>query len=80
MSSRFHNDAQSRYSPIEGKALNIYWAVNKADYFIYDCDKLYVGADYKLLVAFFRKVHLKPLDQIVKKRLGKYVSEITFLV
>ena len=34
MSSRFNNDAQSRYSPIEGEALTIYWAVNKADYFI----------------------------------------------
>jgi hypothetical protein len=34
MSSRFNNDAQSWYSPIEGEALTVYWATSKADYFI----------------------------------------------
>ena len=29
MSSRFNNDAQSRYSPIEGEALTVYWAVRR---------------------------------------------------
>ena len=53
MSSRFNNDAQSRYSPIEGEALTMFWAVNKADYFIYGCDKLYIGTDHKPLLAFF---------------------------
>ena len=74
MSSRFNNDAQSRYSPIEGEALTIFWAVNKADYFIYGCDKLFIGTDQKPLIALFRKVDPKPLDQIVNKRLRKYVS------
>ena len=76
MSSRFNNDAQSGYSPIEGEALTIFWAINKADYFIYDCDKLFIGTDQKPLVAFLRKDNPKPLDQIVNKRLRKYVSEI----
>ena len=31
MSSRFNNDAHSRYSAIEGKALTVYWAKDKAD-------------------------------------------------
>ena len=80
MSSRFNNDAQSRYSPIEGEALKKFWAVNKADYFIYGCDKLYIGTDHKpLKVFFFRKVDPKPLYQIVNKRLRKYVSEINEL-
>ena len=47
---------------------------NKADYFIYRCDKLYIGTDHKALVAFFRKIDPTPLDQIVNKRLMKYVS------
>ena len=34
MSSRFNNDAQSRYSAIEGEALTVYWAKDKADFFI----------------------------------------------
>ena len=38
MSSRFNNDAQSRYSPIEGECLTLYWAINKCDYFLYGCD------------------------------------------
>ena len=79
MSSRFNNDAQSRYSPIEGEALTVYWATSKADYFIYGCDKLYIGVDHKPLLAFFRKVDPKPLDHIVNKRLRKYVSEINAL-
>ena len=79
MSSRFNNDAQSRYSAIEGEALSVYWATNKADYFIYGCDKLYIGFDHKHLLAFFRKVDPKPLDQIVNKRQRKYVSEINSL-
>ena len=49
MSSRFNNDAQSRYSPIEGECLTLYWAINKADHFLYGCDKLYVGTDHKPL-------------------------------
>ena len=46
---------------------------------MYGCDKLYIGTDHKPLVAFFRKVDPKPLDQIVNKPLQKYVSEINEL-
>ena len=49
MSSRFKNNAQSRYSAIEGEALTVYLATSKADYFIYGCDKLYIGVDHKPL-------------------------------
>ena len=59
--------------------MTIFWAVNKADYFIYGCDKLYIGTDHKPLIAFFRKVDPKPLDKIVNKRLRKYVNEINEL-
>ena len=76
MSSRFNNDAQSRYSPIEGECLTLFWAINKADFFIYGCDKLYIGTDHRPLLAFFRKEDPKPLDHISNKRLRKYVSEI----
>ena len=55
MSSHFNNDAQSRYSPIKGEALTIFWAVNKAVYFIDGCNKLKIGTDHKPLIAFFNK-------------------------
>ena len=59
--------------------LLIFWAVNKADNFIYGCDRLYIGTDYKPLIALFRKDDPKTLDQIVNKRLRKFVSEINEL-
>ena len=59
--------------------MTLYLAVNKADYFIYGCNKLFIGTDHKPLVAFFGKVDPKPLDKIVNKRLRKYVSEINAL-
>ena len=31
MSFRFNNDAQSRYSPIEGDCMTLFWAINKCD-------------------------------------------------
>ena len=76
MSSRFNSDAQSRYSPIEGECQTLYWAINKVDYFLYGCDKIYVSTDHKPLLAYFRKVDPKPLDHIVNKRLRNYMSEI----
>ena len=79
MSSRFNNDAQTRYSPIEGEAMTMFWVINKADYFILGCEKLYIGTDHKPLLAFFRTNDPKPLDQIVNKRLRKFVSEINEL-
>ena len=59
--------------------MTLYWAINKADYFLYGCDKLYVGTDHKPLLTFFRNIDPKPLDHIVNKRLRKYVSEIVEL-
>ena len=71
-----NNDAQSRYSPIEGKCLTLFWAINKADFFIYGCDKLFIGTDHRPLLAFFRKEDPEPLDHISNKRLRKYEAEI----
>ena len=76
MSSRFNNDAQRRYSPIKGKCLTLFCAINKWDFFIYGCDKLFSGTDHRPLLAFFRKQDPKPLDHISNKRLCRYVADI----
>ena len=56
MAYRLNNDAQLRYSPIEGEYMTLFWAINKADYILYGCDKLYVGNDHRpLLAGFFLK-------------------------
>ena len=52
MSSRFNNDAQSRYSPIEGECLTLFWAINKCDYYIYGSEKLFIGTDHRPLLPF----------------------------
>ena len=72
-SSRFNDDAQSWYSAIEGETLTVYWAKDRADFFQYGCPNLFIGVDHEPLLAFFRE-NPKPLDQIVNKRLRKYVS------
>ena len=64
MSSRFNNDAQSRYSAIKGEAFCVYWGIKKTDYLIYGCPDLYIGVDHKPILAFFRDDNPKPLDQI----------------
>ena len=56
--------------------MTLFWAINKCDYYIHGCDKLFVGTDHRPLLAFFRKEDPKPLDHISKKRLRKYVAEI----
>ena len=58
--------------------MTVYWAKDKADYFIYGCPDLHIVVDHKPLLAFFRE-NPKPLDQIVNKRLRMYVSEINTL-
>ena len=54
----------------------MFWAIHKVDFFIFGCEKLYIGTDQKPLLEFFRKNYSKPLDQIVNKCLRKFVSEI----
>ena len=73
MSSRFNNYAKSRYSAIESEAMTVYWAKEKVDYLIFGCTDLHIGVDHKHILAFFKE-DPKPLDQIVNKRLRKYVT------
>jgi hypothetical protein len=56
--------------------MTLFWAINKCDYYIYGCDKFFVGTDHRPLLAFFRKDDPKPLDHISNQRLRKYVAEI----
>ena len=76
MASRFNNAAQRNYSPIEGECLTVFWALQKADFFVYGAPKLYIGSDHKPLLGFFRKIDPKPLDAISNKRLRRYVAAI----
>ena len=51
--SRFTHAAESRYAPIEGKALAVAYALDKARYFVLGCRDLTVAVDHKPLIKLF---------------------------
>lgn len=51
--SRFTHDAETRYAPVEGEALAVAEALNKARYFVLGCDKLTIAVDHKPLLKIF---------------------------
>ena len=48
--SRFTHAAESRYAPIEGEALAVVDALDKARYFVLGCEDLIVAVDHKPLL------------------------------
>ena len=51
--SRFTHAAESRYAPVEGEALAVADALNKARYFVLGCEDLTVAVDHKPLLKLF---------------------------
>ena len=51
--SRFTHAAETRYAPVEGEALAVVEALNKARYFVLGCEKLIIAVDHKPLLKLF---------------------------
>jgi hypothetical protein len=51
--SRFTNGPESRYQPVEGEALAVVDALNKARHFVLGCKNLIVAVDHKPLLKIF---------------------------
>ena len=51
--SRFTHPAESRYAPIEGEALAVADALDKARHFVLGCENLIVAVDHKPLLKLF---------------------------
>ena len=51
--SRFTNAAESRYQPVEGEALAVVDALQKARHFVLGCKNLIVAVDHKPLLKIF---------------------------
>lgn len=51
--SRFTHAAESRYAPVEGEALAVADALNKARYFVLGCEDLTIAVDHKPLLKLF---------------------------
>ena len=53
MGSRFTHAAETRYAPVEGEALAVVYALDKARYFILGCPNLTIAVDHKPLLKLF---------------------------
>ena len=60
-SNRFTHNAESRYAPIEGEALAVAWALDKARHFVLGCKDLIVATDHKPLLKVLGDRHLKDI-------------------
>ena len=66
--SRFTESAETRYSPTEGEALAVTWALNHAKNFIHGCQNLIVVTDHKPLLGIFND---RDLSSIPNPRISK---------
>ena len=64
--SRFTTPAESRYSPVEGEALAVVYALHQTRYYILGCRNLIVATDHKPLLKILND---KPLAEITNRRL-----------
>ena len=64
--SRFTHGAESRYAPIEGEALAVVDALDKARHFVLGCNDLTIAVDHKPLLKIFGD---RTLNEITNTRL-----------
>ena len=64
--SRFTHAAESRYAPVEGEALAVADALDKARFFVLGCSNLIIAVDHKPLLKVFGD---RSLEEITNARL-----------
>ena len=72
--SRFTHDAKSRYAPIEGEALAVADALDKARHFVLGCKNLTIAVDHRPLLKIFGD---RSLDHICNTRLRNLKEKTT---
>ena len=60
--SRFTHTAESRYAPVEGEALSVADALDKARFFVLGCSDLISAVDHKPLLRVFSDRSLKEIS------------------
>ena len=63
--SRFTHSAESRYAPVDGEALAVADALDKARYFVLGCEEFIIAIDHKPLLKLFGD---RSLDDISNTR------------
>ena len=61
--SRFTHAAESRYAPVEGEALAVADALDKARFFVLGCSNLIIAVDHKPLLKVFGDRSLEEINQ-----------------
>lgn len=61
-SSRFTNDAESRYAPVEGEALALVYGLESCRMFVLGCPNLLVTVDHLPLVKIFSDQALENIE------------------
>ena len=68
MGSRFLQDAENRYAPVEGECLAVVYGLQKCKYFLLGCEDLIVATDHKPLLGILNE---RCLADIENRRLRK---------
>ena len=76
--SRFTSSAESRYAPIEGEALAVVDALQKARHFVLGCSDLTVAVDHKPLLKVFGDRSLEDIDNPRLLRLKEKTLQYRF--
>ncbi|CAB3985538.1 Transposon Ty3-I Gag-Pol poly [Paramuricea clavata] len=76
--SHFTHTAESRYAPIEGEALAVVDALDKARFFVLGCDNLIIAVDYKPLLKVFGDRCLEDISNIRLRNLKEKTLRYRF--
>jgi hypothetical protein len=76
--SRFTHAAESRYAPIEGEALAVADALDKARFFVLGCEKLIVAVDHKPLLKVLGDRCLEDISNVRLRNLKEKTLRYRF--
>ena len=76
--SRFTHAAESRYAPIEGEALAVADALDKARFFVLGCDNLIIAVDHKPLLKIFGDRCLEDISNVRLRNLKEKTLRYRF--
>ena len=60
--SRFTSDTEGRYSPVEGEALAVVFALKRAKHFTLGCQELLLAVDHKPLLGLLGNKNLEEVE------------------
>ncbi len=78
--SRFLQESESNYCPLEGEALAVAWSLKKAKMFLLGCPEFLIQTDHKPLVPIFGDKALSTIDNPRLVRLKEKTFPYSFII